>query len=404
MSSKRSAFLILLFILIIPIHVLALQTTVIGSISEEGTAEIQSRFDSSGIPSVQAAIVINDTLWAEGYGEQPNLDTIYRTGSVTKTFVAAAFVKLYEEGIIDLDDDVSDYLPFQVRNPNEPATVLTIRMFLQHNAGMSLLYQFDQPWYDPALYQWELDNGFTPGIDEVEWNGIRRPLHDIINSTNINDPDAWGLHTGTGEYSNTGYFFLSFLLEHITNDTWSKYIQDHILVPLGMDDTAFNITETSNPIAIPHLLHSNGTVLPVPLYQDYGYGAGAMMTTSADVAKFLIAIINDGMYEEVQVFQPENVPLVKQFIQSGGSIVGYSARINTFEGEDREIGLVLLANGPGGYESIWSAILKEAAGGTTTTTPTLPGPGPSDLTTLLIVSSLAVVAVVVIVIIVKRRQ
>jgi CubicO group peptidase (beta-lactamase class C family) len=147
MSPKLISLLLLPFLLSLPIaYVPANGITEVGLISEVGATAIQNAFDSSGIPSVQAAIIINDELyWAKGYGEQPTLNTVFRTGSVTKTFVAAAFVMLNETGVINLDDDVSDFLPFQVRNPNEPGTVITIRMVLEHKAGMTLYHQFNQP-------------------------------------------------------------------------------------------------------------------------------------------------------------------------------------------------------------------------------------------------------------------
>ncbi|MFW9849123.1 MAG: serine hydrolase domain-containing protein, partial [Candidatus Thorarchaeota archaeon] len=386
MSSKRKGFFILLFILIIPIHVPAVQTTEIGSISEEGAAEIQSGFDTSGIPSVQAAIVFNNSLvWAKGYGEQSSLDTVYRTGSVTKTFTAAAFVKLQEEGLIDLDDDVSDYLPFQVRNPKQPDIVITIRMIIEHKAGFRSLYQFDQPWYDPAIRQWLLDNGLQSSLPEVtSFNGTRRPLRDIINSTNINDLDAWSSTTGTYVYSDTGYFFLSFLLEHITDDTWSNYIHDSILSPLGMDDTEFNITNTSNPIAFPYLESpENGTLIKIPIYKEFGYGAGAMITTAPDLAKFLVMVLNGGEYNGVEIFQSHSIPLLKQYLQPYGNMVGYSAIAELLNAENCNIGIVLLANWPHGPPaSMWSAMVTEATceDTTTTTSTDLGGPGNDDIT------------------------
>ncbi|MFW9849124.1 MAG: serine hydrolase domain-containing protein [Candidatus Thorarchaeota archaeon] len=404
MRKDAITFLTVFVILAMPIHTPAMQVIEYGTISDEGAIRIQNAYDDSGIPSVQGAIIINDTLkWAGGYGNQNTLDTVFRAASLTKTLTAAAFLKLNESGIIDLDDDVSDYLPFQVRHPDHPDSIITIRMVLEHKAGMAGVYQFGQPWSDPVISQILADNGITGDLPEVPgWNGIRLPLRDIINSTNINDPEAWKPTFGTTGYSNTGYFFLSFLLEYITNDTWSKYIHDNILSPLGMDDTVFNITETSNPVAFPHILLNNGTLLQLPIYRDYGYGAGGLITTVSDLAKFYIAVMNGGKYGEVQLFEPEYVPFMKEYLQPAGSMIGYGGMANIFVAEDRDIGLILFYNWPGGgVGPIWSAMLWEANGPYTTTTTI---PPPIDLTLLGSATAVIIAVFIVMVVIVKRKK
>jgi CubicO group peptidase (beta-lactamase class C family) len=377
MKQKLVALLLVIFFLMMPVSVYADGITEVGSISEEGAIAIQNAFDASGIPSAQAALIINDALvWAKGYGDQLTLNTVFNTASVTKTFTAAAFVKLNETGVINLDDDVSDFLPFQVRNPNDPSTVITIRMVLEHKAGMTLYHQFNQPWISAEMLQLLTDLGYTPSIPVPSWNGIRLPLKEIINSTNINDPDLWYPTTGNIAYSNTGYFFLSFLLEYITNHTWSDYIHDTILTPLGMNETKFNVTEYVQPVATPYLKLDNGTVVALPVYRDYGYGAGGMMTTVADLSRFIIAIMNGGWYGDTQVFQPEYVSIMNQYLQKFGSTLGYAAQFGTFTTECGELGIVLLGNRQDGNMAlVYSALLTEgqsllSSGCSTTTTTT----------------------------------
>jgi len=376
MNSKPVVLLFLVFFLMFPNSVIAMETTEIGSISGEGATQIQNALDASGIPSAQMALIIDDSLiWARGYGDQPSLNTVFRIGSITKTFVAAAFVKLNESGMINLDDDVSDYLPFEVRNPNDPAKVITIRMILEHKAGMEVYYQFNQPWISSEMLQLLDTLNYTPAIPVPDWNGVRLPLSDIINSTNINDLDLWLPSTGGYSYSNTGYFFLSFLLEHITNNTWSDYINETVLSPLGMNSTRFNVTEYEQPVASPHLELDNGTLVTLPVYRDYGYGAGGMMTTVTDLSKFIIAIMNGGMYGGTQVFHPNSVSLMKQYLHQHGSMLGYDAQFSTLYDERGSLGVILFDNWREGNSAfIWSALVAEGDrlldGDVTTTTTT----------------------------------
>ncbi len=423
MSQKSTTLLFVTLLLILPTSVLANGITEVGSISEEGAIAIQNAFDASGIPSIQAAIIINDEMvWAKGYGEQPTLNIVFRTGSVTKTLTAAAFVKLNETGIINLDDDVSDYLPFQVRNPNEPGTVITIRMVLEHKAGMKTYYQFNQPWISAEMLQLFDDLNYTPSIPVPSWNGVRLPLKDIINSTNINDPELWHDSTGNFAYSNTGYFFLSFLLEHITGGKWSDYINDTILAPLGMSETKFNVTEYTQPIATPYLKLDNGTLIALPVYKDYGYGAGGLMTTASDFSKFVIAITNEGWFGDVQVFQPGYVSIMNQYLQQFGSMLGYTAEFGKFTTGCGKLGVVLLTNwAQSNSAPIWSKMLTESQRilsancpsttttattteqTTTTSTPTT-GPLPTDI---LLIGGLSVggaVVVMALLLVLRRRQ
>ncbi|MFX1481853.1 MAG: serine hydrolase domain-containing protein [Promethearchaeota archaeon] len=406
MNSKVIVLLLLTFFLMFPTNVFAIQTDEVGSLNEEHENEIQSAFDASGIPSVQAAIIINDSMvWAKGYGEQSSLDTVFRTASITKTFTAAAFVKLNETGVINLDDDVSDYLPFQVRNSNEPGTVITIRMVLEHKAGMTAYHQFNQPWISEEMLQLLDVYGITPSIPVPEWNGVRVPLRDMINSTNINDTELWLPTTGGRSYSNTGYLFLSFLLEHITNDTWGNYIHDTILSPLGMDDTKFNVTEYEQPVAYPYYKFENGTILQFPAYRDYGYGAGGMLTTVVDLSKFLIAVTNGGMYGEVQVFQPGYNSIMMQYLQPAGSMFGYSGLFELLQNENGKLGLILFSN-MAANNDIWSALVDAGRcllNGDCLTTTTPPPSLPIDPLAIGLSVGGAVVAVSI-VLLIRRRQ
>ena len=64
------------------------------------------------IPSLAAGIVVNDSLvWAKAYGEA-SLDTVYLIGSITKLFTATAIFQLYEQELIDLEDDINKISPF----------------------------------------------------------------------------------------------------------------------------------------------------------------------------------------------------------------------------------------------------------------------------------------------------
>ena len=96
------------------------------------------------MPSLSACIIKNNGIvWSKGYGFYDIMhrkkacdDTIYMIGSISKSVTATALMQLYEQGLFDLDDDVSDYLPFTLRNPKYPDVPITFRMLLAHQSSL----------------------------------------------------------------------------------------------------------------------------------------------------------------------------------------------------------------------------------------------------------------------------
>lgn len=101
------------------------------------------------IPSIVAGIVVNDSLvWNRGWGASA-VDTICPIDSIGKSFTATAILQLYERTLIELEDDVNNYIPFNIRHPEYPDKSITIRMLLSHQSGLaharaSLIYSLSR--------------------------------------------------------------------------------------------------------------------------------------------------------------------------------------------------------------------------------------------------------------------
>ncbi len=96
-------------------------------------------------PSVSSCIIINDSVvWSKAYGiydiennKPATPDTLYLMASISKTVTATALMQLYDQGLFDLDDDVNNFLPFSLRNPNFPDIPITFRMILSHRSSLA---------------------------------------------------------------------------------------------------------------------------------------------------------------------------------------------------------------------------------------------------------------------------
>jgi CubicO group peptidase (beta-lactamase class C family) len=142
-------------------------------------------------------------------------DTIFDLASLTKCLATAtAVMQLYEQGKVEFDDPVQQYLPdFNPANDPQRAKV-TVRMLLTHTSGET----GDVDLRDP----WGLD-----GADKSE--GIRRAL-------------TTPLESGPGEvfrYSDINFMLLGALIEKVTGEAEDVYVQQHVFAPLGMEETRY---------------------------------------------------------------------------------------------------------------------------------------------------------------------
>ncbi|MGO9152948.1 serine hydrolase domain-containing protein [Mycobacterium sp.] len=142
-------------------------------------------------------------------------DTIFDLASLTKSLATAtAVMQLYEQGKVQFDDPVHQYLPdFNTANDPRRAKV-TVRMLLTHTSGEAGDVDLKDPW--------GLD-----GADKAE--GIHRAL-------------TTPLESGPGEgfrYSDINFILLGALIERVTGEAEDVYVQEHVFEPLGMEDTHY---------------------------------------------------------------------------------------------------------------------------------------------------------------------
>jgi len=312
-------------------------------------ANVDVILDAYNIPSLSACILKKNTdgvweiAWEDVYGYQVALlpkikavrSTIYAIGSITKTFSATAVMKLVDEGLIDLDEDVSSYLPFQIKNPGLSCDVLdtsvgpiTIRHLLSHRSGLPRTpVDFFTQYKDLT---W-LDFGVFPTIESM------RHYLDKKESWAHKSPD-----TGESEvffkpgekycYSNVGYLILGVVVDQIINKdvpvekrrTWKHYVIENILNPLGMENTKFywldypigtsraqgyiekSFLSRPNPDFIDKVDGSIPKYILVPqnppiknptlgIQYNVGGAAGQMLSTARDLAYFMTVHLNAGV-------------------------------------------------------------------------------------------------------------
>jgi len=258
------------------------------------------------IPGLSASIVKNnEIIWMNSYG-YANFDigilvtntTLFELASVSKTITMTALMQLYEEGLFELDDDINNYLSFEVRNPGFPTQAITFRMLLTHIS--SIRDNWDIMWYF-----WGEDSPIP--LDEYLFNYLN-PSGDYyypdLNYYSNNTPGSlW-------HYSNIAIMLVGFLVEEISHQSFAQYCEENIFQPLQMNETSWFLAglDTTH-IAMPY--HWNGSgYTPYGFFGYSDYPAGQLRTSVDQLSNFLITYIQNGQFNGSEILDSFTVDTI----------------------------------------------------------------------------------------------
>jgi CubicO group peptidase (beta-lactamase class C family) len=226
--------------------------------------------------AVVAVVKDGKILTQRGYGYadvekrtpvDPKL-TLFRPGSVSKLVTWTAVMQLVEQGKIDLDADVNQYLDFKI--PARDGKPVTMRNLMQHVAGFEeqakgiLSTGSNAPSFETLLKQWVPERVFAPG--------------------------------STPAYSNYGASLAGYIVQRLSGESFADYVAKHIFVPLDMPHSTFRqpLPEALEPFM------SKGYRLasepPQPFEIVGPAPAGALSSSGEDMAHFMIAHLQNGEY------------------------------------------------------------------------------------------------------------
>jgi len=260
-------------------------------------------------PSIAACIIHDDIIvWSKGYGyydienkKPTNEDILYLQASVSKTVTATALMQLYEQGLFELDDDINEYLPFELRNPNHPDDPITIKMVLSHRSSLA----------DDNLYWIALS--YLPGDPDVPdfpypW------LKEYLTPGGIGYSSTTWSNAKPGEryyYANIGYSIIAYLVEILSNKNFTEYCKENIFEPLHMYNSGFRLRDHNvSNIAVPYEFKNNKYFR----HPHYGihilYPAITLRTSIEEYSHFIIAHMNDGVWKDIRILNGTTVELM----------------------------------------------------------------------------------------------
>ncbi|MBA3713432.1 MAG: beta-lactamase family protein [Pyrinomonadaceae bacterium] len=237
-----------------------------------------------------AVVKDGNILFARGYGyadvekKKPVSaeETLFRVGSVSKLFTWTAVMQLVEQGKLDLDRDVNEYLDFKI--PEAFGKPITLKNLLTHTPG----------------FEEQIKDLFSTGSESPN---LGEHLKTHI-PARIYPPGT------TPAYSNYGASLAGYIVERVSGRPFNEYIEEHIFKPLGMTHSTF--VQPLPPALAPNM--SNGYVLASDAPKLFEVvntpPAGSMSSTATDMARFMLAHLQDGQLGEARILRPETAQLM----------------------------------------------------------------------------------------------
>lgn len=265
------------------------------------TAALNDILSSSDAPGMAVSVIKNDSVvYQQSFGKadiernKPYTNqTTQPIGSISKTFVAAAIVKAIEQGYFTLETPVNDILSVEIINPKAPQAVIKVKHLVTHTSG--LLDATES--YFQAYHILPGEDVSTAGAQLlVDGFGIQQreamPLEDFLASYYYPDGDLYSLDNfasyspgSAWNYSNIASSLAAYLVENATGVPFKEYVSSYILLPLGMTQTCYDLTDLY-PTGSAKLYWDKNTALPT--YANDSYPDGSIRTCNEDLAKFLL--------------------------------------------------------------------------------------------------------------------
>ncbi|WP_170848286.1 serine hydrolase domain-containing protein [Lentibacillus halodurans] len=329
-------------------------------------AYITDEMKAQSIPGLALGIVKDGRIiHLKGYGQtdssgQPvTAETPFIIGSNSKSITAMAVLQLVEEGKIDLDAPVQQYIPaFQVvgklsssdsnstagNQSQDASSQITVRHLLHQTSG---------------LPPFPGDKTVSESYSEADALEKRTKIY-MDGRVELNRPVGQSY-----EYANDNYVLLGLIVQKVTGQSYESYIKEHIFTPLGMD-RSFTLQGEAlkHGLADPHRRWFGWNIAYTSshAYSRGDVPAGYIMSSAKDLSHYLIAQLNEGYYDDGSVLSPSSMSLMQTepvpqtyamgwlsdkvsgipVIGHAGGTIGYQSHI--WFSPEAGIGVVVLAN------------------------------------------------------------
>ncbi len=267
-------------------------------------AQVDSYFKKSSTVGGSLVIAIGgEIVYQRDYGysnksrkEPVTEDTYFRIASITKMVSAIGIMQLTEQGLLHLDEDISEYFGYQIVNPNHPKIPITLRQCMSHTTSLS----------QNGGYSYQ-----SRTIHDMLAKEVRRPS----NFTKEKPGDHYS-------YSNFGAGLMGSIMEAATGISINQYMTEHVFKPLGID-AAYSAGFLSEPEHISSQyqngkMYKSASKYLAEEYEDfadperhYRITVGEIFIRSRDLAKIASLLCGDGSIDGVRLLTEDSVEMMR---------------------------------------------------------------------------------------------
>ena len=265
---------------------------------------IRKQMNAKDVPGLSIALVDDQKIvWAEGFGFADRAqrllaraDTLYSVGGLSMLFTASALLQFADQGIVDLDQPVTKYLPeFSMRTRFPKAPAITPRHLLAHLSGL------------PAMH---FMNMWTPKPEPLAAFVAR-----LKNVYVANPPGR--LYSP----SFPGYDVLGRVIETHCNKSFAVCMQERLLTPLGMPRSTFDMARADRALFATHYWSDE----PVPSVTVRDIPAAGLVSNVSELARFMQMIFANGKSDGKQILKTRSVDEM-QSVQNAGVALDLDTR------------------------------------------------------------------------------
>ena len=288
--------------------------------SNEMKGKIQNLLSEYNVAGMAVAVTDRkENLFSEGFGvesvERPILKveptSLFKIASITKVITGLVIMKLYEDGVLDIDIPVKKYVPWLTLSRPEAEDTMTLRHILCHGAGLS---------------------------SEIRKNGpkderyLEAQLRSILPELEMPNLPGEGVHL----YSNYGFVLASYIAQTVTGKQYSRLATELILTPIGMTRTFYDLNVYATyPIALPHVEDEKGNLVVKHIITSDAtrFGSGEVFSCVEDLSRLIRLFLNRGVADNGCRILSEksiNEMLTPQIKRDGEDYHGLAIHIRKF--------------------------------------------------------------------------
>lgn len=283
---------------------------------------------------------------AFGYADRENnisytTKTVQPIASISKTLIGVSLMKAQEMGLLNLEDNINNYLPYRIINPRFPDSVIKIKHLANHSSGLrdsrhyEKSYIFSEPV--PKIYK-DFPIGLTRFAVKkmiVRYNkNAEIPLAEFIRKIYIPN-EKWYSRKNFGKlppgeiytYCNNGAAIASMIIEKVSGMPYTKFVETYIMNPLGMEYSGWDLQDfkPSEKSKLYPFLYE------IPDFKLITLADGGFITNVLDFSKYLSAIIRGYNGEDNLITSKSYNTMLKENVSYGQGIFW---AIDEFDNQD----------------------------------------------------------------------